>query len=61
MDAVAADEPESTIDRPANRTKSSSLRIILFVPTMYSDEVTYWVDNVAAVNTPVTVNPPDTI
>lgn len=48
-------DPESIIDSPAKRTKSSSLSIILFVPTIYCDVVTYCVDIVAAVNTPLTV------
>jgi hypothetical protein len=42
MDAVAGDDdPESIIEIPANRTKSSSLSIILLVPMIYCDEVTY--------------------
>lgn len=60
MDAVAGeDDPESTMDIPANRTRSSSLRIILLVPTIYCDEVTYWVDIEIAVNNPLTVNDPE--
>ena len=61
MDAVAAVDPESTIDIPANLTLSSSFNTILLVPTIYCDEVTYWVDIVTAVSNPVTVNAPDTI
>lgn len=61
MEAVAAVDPESIIESPENRTKSSSLSIILLVPTIYWDEVTYWVDIVATVSNPVTVNAPETI
>lgn len=61
MDAVVGElEPESMMDNPANLTKSSSLRIILLVPTMYCEDVTYWVDMDIAVNNPLTVNDPET-
>ncbi|MFN9897581.1 MAG: hypothetical protein ACK55Z_02040, partial [bacterium] len=44
---------------PANLTRSSSFNKILLTPTVYCDEVTYWVDMDATVNNPVTFKLPE--
>jgi len=52
-------DPESNIEIPENLMLSSSFNVILLVPTLSCEDVTYCVDMVVTVNTPLTFKLPD--